>query len=190
MTQNTDKTRRGRPRGFNREEALQRAMDVFWALGYEGTTLTDLQRAMGDITPPSFYAAFGSKEALAALVGEKTARASIEGLLRAAVEAFSQPGKPRGCLLVLGAINCAPGNEAIRDCLREIRSRLPKHIRRRLRRGVREGDVPASVNIGALASFYATVIEGLSIQASDGASRKELKGAVDCSMAAWDSIVN
>ena len=56
--------RRRSPRGFDREEALRRAMDVFWSLGYEGATLTDLQEAMGGITAPSFYAAFGSKENL------------------------------------------------------------------------------------------------------------------------------
>src|SRR5262245_34969193 len=56
--------KRGRPRTFDREEAVRQARDVFWALGYEGATLADLQRAMGGITAPSFYAAFGSKEQL------------------------------------------------------------------------------------------------------------------------------
>ena len=54
----------GRPRTFNREKALNKAMEIFWAKGYEGATLTDLQKAMGGITAPSFYAAFGSKEAV------------------------------------------------------------------------------------------------------------------------------
>src|SRR5688572_25410961 len=64
MARGTDVARRGRPRSFDREEALRRAMEIFWALGYEGATLTDLQEAMGGITAPSFYAAFGSKESL------------------------------------------------------------------------------------------------------------------------------
>src|SRR5437762_7214529 len=93
----------GRPREFDRQEALERAMELFWAQGYEGTTLADLQKAMGGITAPSFYAAFGSKEALfrevvdlykgtqgapvlKALMQGSTSRASIEGMLRAAVE--------------------------------------------------------------------------------------------------------
>ena len=91
---------RGRPRTFDREQALRSAMEVFWARGYDGTTLEDLQAAMGGIAPPSFYAAFGSKDELfrevvelyRATMGERifgpldgpTARAGIEGLLRAA----------------------------------------------------------------------------------------------------------
>ena len=56
--------RTGRPREFDRQKALRRAMELFWAQGYEGTMLTDLQNVMGGIAAPSFYAAFGSKEAL------------------------------------------------------------------------------------------------------------------------------
>lgn len=54
---------RGRPRSFDKEAALERAMEVFWRLGYEGASMTDLTAAMG-IASPSLYAAFGSKEAL------------------------------------------------------------------------------------------------------------------------------
>ncbi|HEY6182645.1 MAG TPA: TetR/AcrR family transcriptional regulator, partial [Terriglobales bacterium] len=106
----------GRPREFDRAEALRRAMELFWELGYEGTTLSDLQKTMGSITPPSFYAAFGSKEKLfreaielykeshgapfvKALADGPTARASIEAFLRVATEKFCQPGNPRGCMM-------------------------------------------------------------------------------------------
>ena len=116
-------------------------MEVFWALGYEGATLTGLQEAMCGITAPSFYAAFGSKEDLfreavelysktlgvpmmKALAEEPTARASLEALLQAAVEAFCRPGKPRGCMLVLGAINSMPANKSVQDHLRGLRARI------------------------------------------------------------------
>ena len=198
--------RRGRPRSFDREVALRRAMEVFWALGYEGATLTGLQEAMGGITAPSFYAAFGSKEDLfreavelysktlgvpmmKALAEEPTARASLEALLQAAVEAFCRPGKPRGCLLVLGVINSMPANKSVRDHLRGLRARRQKVIQERLQRGVAEGELPSGLDLGALASFYTTVVDGLAIQARDGASRKVLKFAVRCAMAAWDTVV-
>ena len=196
---------RGRPRSFNREDALRRAMEVFWALGYEGATLTDLQKAMGGLTAPSLYAAFGSKEELfreavelysktlglpmmKALDEGPTARGSIEALLEAAVESFCKPGAPRGCLLVLGAINSMPANKSVQDYLRGLRARRQKLIQQRLRRGVAEGELPPGLDLRAVASFYTTVVDGLAIQARDGASRKALKFAVRCAMAAWDRM--
>jgi len=198
--------RRGRPRGFNRDDALRQAMEVFWALGYEGATLIDLQQAMGGITAPSFYAAFGSKEELfreavelysktlgvpmmKALAEEPTARASIEALLQAAVESFCKPGKPRGCLLVLGAMNSMPANKSVQDHLRGLRARRRKVIQQRLQRGVAEGELPSGLDLSALASFCTTLVDGLAIQARDGATRKALNFAVHCAMAAWDGVV-
>ncbi|HUI77010.1 MAG TPA: TetR/AcrR family transcriptional regulator [Bryobacteraceae bacterium] len=197
---------RGRPRSFDRENALLRAMEIFWAHGYEGATLTDLQKAMGGITAPSFYAAFGSKEELfreavelysrtlglpmtKGLAEGATARASMEALLEAAVESFCRPGKPRGCLLVLGAINSMPANKGIQDYLRGLRARRQKLMQQRLQRGVDEGELPAGLDPVAVASFYTTVVDGLAIQARDGASRKALAFAVRCAMAAWDTMV-
>jgi AcrR family transcriptional regulator len=199
-------SRPGRPRSFDRQTALLRAMEIFWAAGYEGATLTDLQKTMGGITAPSFYAAFGSKEELFreavelysgtlgvpmmnALAEQPTARGSIETLLEAAVEAFCKPGKPRGCLLVLGAINSMPANKGVQDHLRALRARRQKLIQRRLRRGVAEGELPTSLKLPPLASFITTVIDGLAIQARDGASRNALKFAARCAMAAWDAMV-
>lgn len=198
---------RGRPRSFDRENALRQAMEAFWERGYEGATLTDLQAAMGGITAPSFYAAFGSKEELfreavelysrtlgvpmmQALAEGPTARSSIEALLQAAVEAFCKPGKPRGCMLVLGAMNGAPAGKNVQDYLRSLRARRQKAIRRRLQRGVAQGELPRGLEVSALASFYMTVMDGLAIQARDGASRKALNFAVRCAMAVWDTGQN
>jgi len=198
--------RLGRPRSFDRQHALLRAMQVFWALGYDGATLADLQEAMGGITAPSFYAAFGSKEKLFreavelysrtlgapmrdALDQHPTAHASIQALLHAAVESFRKPGAPRGCMLVLAAINSTPSNKSVQQYLRSLRARRQKAIERRLRRGVAEGELPLGLNVGALASFYATVVDGLAIQARDGATRKALDFAVVCAMASWDALV-
>jgi AcrR family transcriptional regulator len=200
-------SRTGRPREFDRQEALQRAMELFWAQGYEGTTLAELQKVMGGITAPSFYAAFGSKEALfrevvdlyketegapivQALLTGGTARSSVEGMLRAAVANVCGRHTPRGCLMVLGGITCAPANKGVEDFLREQRAHRQTVIRQRLRRGVAEGDAPPGLDLRAAASFYATVIDGMVIQARDGASRKTLEGVVDAAMTAWDSLVS
>lgn len=197
--------RAGRPREFDRDSALMKTMDLFWARGYEAATLTDLQQAMGGITAPSFYAAFGSKEELfreavelyhktegvamvEALMNGPSARASVEGLLRAVAESFSQAGKPHGCLVVLGAINCMPGNKKVEDFMTEQRALREKFLRQRLRRGITEGDLPSATDISALASFYTIIIDGMAVRARDGTSRRSLRAIVDCAMAAWDTM--
>jgi AcrR family transcriptional regulator len=200
----TNSARIGRPRGFDRDEALSRAMEVFWAKGYEATTLIELQRSMG-INAPSFYAAFGSKDELfresvelyaeteaapmtRALESGATARESIEGLLRAATTAFSQPGKPRGCFIAFGGASCAEPETPIGAFMREQRAHRRTVINARLRQGISDGDVSPSVDLEATTIFYATIIDGLAVEARDGASRKTLRGIVDYAMATWDSL--
>lgn len=198
-------SRTGRPREFDRDEALKRAMELFWARGYEGTTLADLQKAMGGITAPSFYAAFGSKETLfreavelyhktqgapyvQALTEGPTARTSLEGLLRTAADSFCRPGNPSGCLVVLAAINCIPANKGIEDFMRDQRSHRENLVLQRLLRGIAEGDLPSKADVDALAAFYTSILDGMAIRARDGASPKTLNAIVDCAMAAWDKL--
>jgi AcrR family transcriptional regulator len=194
---------RGRPREFDRSAALRRAMEVFWQQGYEGTSLNDLTTAMG-INSPSLYAAFGCKEALyreaVALFANNvaisrpfneapTARQAFEVLLHDSADAYTDPKRPSGCMIVLSAITCTRENEAIRDYCAGYRRELQKVLRDRLRRGVAEGNVAAGADITAVAAFYTTVMQGLSIQARDGAARAKLHRIVDCAIAAWDTLV-
>src|SRR3981189_1577334 len=114
---------RGRPRSFDREQALERAMQVFWKQGYEATSIHDLTRAMG-INPPSLYAAFGDKERLFMEAIERyqrergpalpcirdeapTARAGVEGLLMESAGQMAHGGDARGCMLITAATNCS-----------------------------------------------------------------------------------
>ncbi|WP_216210383.1 TetR/AcrR family transcriptional regulator [Amycolatopsis aidingensis] len=193
---------RGRPRGFDREAALTAAMHVFWERGYEGASLADLTAAMG-ISSPSLYAAFGGKEALFreavqlygctfgdrtadALGTQPTARAAIEAMLRDNAKTYTDPGLPRGCMIVLSATNYAPSNIGVRDYLAELRRANQEDIRCRLDRGVEDGDLPAGADTAAMAAFYGTVLHGLSIQARDGWDMDELGMVIDTAMAAWD----
>lgn len=195
---------RGRPRAFDREDALRRAMTLFWSHGYEGASLGDLTAAMG-INKPSLYAAFGCKEELfreavafydasegavlqQALETAPTARAAVEALLRVNADAYAHPKKPRGCMIVLSSLVGAPENEELRRFLAKLRRQGEDDLRRRIERGRAEGDVPPGADPRRLARFYTTVLQGLSVQARDGASRKALNAIVDDAMAAWDSL--
>ncbi len=198
--------KRGRPREFDRDKALRQAMAVFWEKGYEGASLDDLQAAMGDISPPSFYAAFGSKVQLfyevvalyagtvgsrpiRALEARSTAREGVAVMLREFVDLFCSSVTPRGCLVLLGAINCAPASRSVQDHLLSYRVQIPKVIRTRLKRGVTEGDVPQGVDLDPPVSFYASLILGLAIRARDGTSRKALLAGVNGAMAAWNALI-
>jgi len=197
---------RGRPRSFERATALRCAMEVFWAKGFDGASLADLTAAMG-INAPSLYAAFGSKEALfreavalygategteiwEALPQAPTAREAIERFLRASAESFTRPDRPAGCLVVLGALLASDANANVCRELRASRAGNVAALRSRLERAVAEGELPQSLDREAVATFYATVQQGMSIQARDGASRAILLAVADCAMAAWDGLTS
>jgi AcrR family transcriptional regulator len=192
---------RGRPRSFDRDAALGKAMMVFWARGYDGTSIADLLQAM-NLKPPSLYAAFGSKEqlfkeavarynslegaaAMQSLADAPTARQAIEEMLHRNVDAYADASTPSGCMVVLGATIGAPAGEGARAFLSELRRSSQDLIQHRLERGVAEGDLPEGTDTAAMAMFYTTVQQGLSIQALDGAGQAQLHKTVGYAMAVW-----
>lgn len=192
--------RPGRPRAFDPGQALEAALTVFWRKGYDGASLTDLTGAMG-VSRPSLYAAFGDKQSLFRqalaryLAGPAayfdraldapTAREAVERLLGGAVELGTDPMHPRGCLLVQGALSCSESAGGARDELASRRAAGQAAIRRRLRRAQVEGDLPADVDVGELARYVATVMQGLAVQAASGAGRAELRRVVARALQAW-----
>jgi AcrR family transcriptional regulator len=191
---------KGRPRAFDLEVALDLALLVFWRKGYEGTSLSDLTRAMG-INRPSLYSAFGNKEALFRRVldryadgpaayfhralQEPTGRAVVERLLRGALDFLTNRRHPPGCLTVQGALSCGETANPIRQELASRRAADEASIRRRLRQAQSDGDLPADVDVAAFARYVATVIQGMAVQAAGGASRGELQRVVETALRAW-----
>ena len=180
-------SRRGGPRIFDRDEAIETAMRLFWRHGYEGVSISDLTSAIG-IVPPSLYAAFGSKAGLyrealdrygtlpGALDGLAPAQSldeTVQGLFREAIRAVTLSPHERGCMVSSGMLQCAPEHDALARDLAARRGAMRNAIAETLSRWL-EG--PAA---DALAGYLVIVLQGLSVQARDGASREELERWAD-----------
>lgn len=191
---------RGRPRSFDREAALNAAMEVFWSKGYEATSIADLTEAMG-INPPSLYAAFGDKEKLFLATIEHyvasrsdelcpeyaTAREAVEAYLRFKADILTGSDHPRGCMLMVAFFTVANASPALQAVLARKRAEARDYMKQRIRKGIEAGDVLQGTDPGALADFYAAVTNGMAQQARDGASKKSLVATIERAMLAFPS---
>ena len=192
----------GRPRSFDTDQALDRAMHVFWRKGYDGTSLSDLTKAMR-INAPSLYAAFGNKAALFGKVIDRyaagpgryvakaleapTARATVEQLFKGVVGLQIAKNHPGGCLIVQGAMSAGDRTSRIR---KEVTARLTKTegaIRKRLERAKSERDLPRHANPADLARYIMAVLEGIAVAGAMGAKRKQLQTIAEVALRAWPS---
>jgi AcrR family transcriptional regulator len=190
---------RGRPRAFDRDQALDRAMQVFWEKGYEAASMQDLLAAM-QINAPSLYAAFGDKEALfleavqryhanvraqCNCPGVHTAREWVELLLTELATLFTNRDHPRGCLAVMALMTAPASSPKVQRVLAQERDQAKARLRARIQQGVEDGELPRDTEVDVLADFYGAIISGMSLQARAGASRKGLLGMVQTAMRAW-----
>ncbi len=195
--------RTGRPRSFDRDEALVHAMHLFWRHGYEGASLERLRHVMGGLSPASFYAAFGSKaglyrealtlysathgRAVAPLTDEQLPpRERIEQTLRRSVRMQTDPSHPAGCMVALDALPSAADADELKALTAAARTANRAGIIACVRAGVDAGDLRPDVNQVALATLFDTLLTGFSVEIVDGASADVLEEAITVALTLWD----
>lgn len=191
----------GRPRGFDRDTALEEATRLFWTQGYDATSLAELTEAMG-ISPSSLYAAFGSKRELfeeavmtyarryreiyvSAIAEEQTARAAVERILRRSAETFTAEDEPAGCLTTSAAMIGGRDTIDVRQTVARLQQADADALRERIEQAVRAGELPRSTSVAALTAYVQCIWHGLSAMSNAGAPRAQLLDVVDEAMRAW-----
>lgn len=194
----------GRPRSFDRDEALSSALQVFWAKGYGDASMAELTAAMG-VNAPSLYAAFGSKEDLfreavrlytaregaslwRSMTEATTAREAVEGLLMATAAVAGQCDRPQGCLLTLAGVNPDALPQTACSEVQQIRTNSIAAMRARLEAAKAEGELAPTADPDAMAAFYMTVQQGMTFRAREGAGAGELTATARAAMLAWDRL--
>lgn len=191
---------RGRPRAFDRQAALAIAAETFWQLGYEGASIADLTEAMG-ISPQSLYAAFGSKARLYAealewfeaevasylsvtLAAEADVLKAFERIFLEAAQSCIKPGRPRGCMVATALTGCAVENRDVAEHVAELRHERLRLFEARLARGVADGQLRPETYVAGLARYVLAVLQGMAVQARDGATLADLLVLGQLAMAA------
>jgi len=197
---------RGRPRVFDREAVLDRALEVFWQHGFQSASLAELTEAMG-LNKPSLYAAFGDKEALylkalqrylmneiarraQILDNEPDARTAVSAFLRSMAAMLADPKRPGGCFIINGAADCGGSQmpAAVELALRNALRGGEKKLRDRLLRAQVEGQLPTDINITDLASTFSSLLAGLAVFAKSGVKRTRLNAIITTAMAIWPPV--
>ena len=195
--------RMGRPREFDRDVALDAAMQLFWRQGYESTSLDQLKQVMGGLSAASFYGAFGSKESLyretlaryldthgqvVAPLHDETLRPrdALEQALRRSARMQTDAQLPGGCMLVLSTANASPENQHLQALVAAERRRTRDAIRHCVERAVTSGELRQEADVIGLAALAEALLVGMSVQVRDGVPQTAIEAAVSNLLTLWD----
>ena len=190
----------GRPLSFDRDAALQQAMLTFWRYGYETSSIVDLTTAMG-ITTPSLYATFGDKktlflEAMCLYAGDidaiihaidtaPTAYDFARDMLKGAAMTYTGNVTPKGCLLASATASGSSASADVQKKVAQIRHTIESHLRKRIKRDIANGLLPAATDAVGLSGLVMAVAQGMSVLARDGASRASLMAISTVTLKGW-----
>ena len=196
----------GRPRSFDKDDALKKAMYVFWEKGYEGTTMADLIQSIG-MKAPSIYAAFGNKDAifkevvqsylpivvngqLKALNSSTKIYDAVEATLKACVSLYTGKDNPHTCLVMTAAINTAPEHAEHVETLRSLREEYKSAWKKRFEMADADQQLTDEANPNELAEYFTTLIQGMTIKAKDGASEDSLSSTSKLALKTLSQFIN
>ena len=179
-------------------------MHLFWMHGFEGTSMSMLTETLG-INKPSIYGAFGDKEELfqravnkylsdvsmfvAESISEPTSSKVAEKFLAGAAEFLTDTKHPPGCMLTQSALTCSQQSEAVKELLSNYRQAYEIALKKRFTQALADHDLPENADPAALAKLLATIHQGMSVQASGGASQGDLMQIVKPVLATWPGVV-
>ncbi len=190
-----------RPKEFDPERALERAMHVFWRQGYEATSVTDLTDALG-ISRASLYGTFGNKDAiyeraleryrllegtrtLSCLTADGTARDRIRALFERLAEGALADGENKGCL-VLNAAMERPHDAATAAQVRSALAAIELALAGVLAEGQERGELPTGRDPRELARFLTTSLQGVRLMAKATRDRRVLEDTIAVVLRALD----
>ncbi|MDP1904798.1 MAG: TetR/AcrR family transcriptional regulator [Pseudomonadota bacterium] len=192
----------GRPLEFDPDTALEGAMNLFWAQGYEHTSMQDLLTAM-NLSKSSLYQAFGGKQQLfrqcvgryadqfagrlrEGLTAAPTGHRFIEAFLNSVLEDVNGTNEPRGCLVMNTASEFAQSEPEIAQDVAQSIERFRAVLQAAVERAQREGDIAPEQDAQTLANYLVSSMSGLKTQAKAGADAATLKGIIAVVLKALD----
>jgi len=196
---------RGRPKTFDREAALDIALELFWRHGYEGTSLNDLVEATG-AKAPTLYAEFTNKEgmfraavdrytekfagqsAAALACPESNVASGVESYFRSTAACFTDDKKPGGCFFICTSSTLSADSEKVAEMLRNRHSNQQANLLDFLLARQEIGELDARTNVPALAAFLGCLLQGMSVRAREGATYAELNELIDTLMLQWPTL--
>lgn len=185
----------GRPRNFDEQQVIDRAMELFWTRGYEATSVSDLSAGLG-LHPGSLYRAFGDKQALflralaryrdsqgrtvgPALLAGGPVLPRIRALLIGLIEVAAEQEKPRGCLVANTVGELLPGDKDVRSSVADVLSDVEQGFLQGLRVAARQGEIASTLDLPGWAATLTMLVQGLQVVVKADPDPRRLVGSVD-----------